>query len=133
MDGRRVLAAVDITFRDEAGSQVEPLCDVTFTLRSEALLLADELEVVHVDTLEDGAVDPGSAPQKLASSSTADDAVLVQTDSFSIFAVVDADSAARPLPSGIGMKKHPLFPAHGEPRAGRRRETLCLFPDHVSR
>ena len=96
VDGRRVLAAVDITFRDEAGSQVEPLCDVTFTLRSEALLLADELEVVHVDTLEDGAVDPGSAPQKLASSSTADDAVLVQTDSFSIFAVVDADSEDLP-------------------------------------
>ena len=95
-DGSRVLAAVDITFWDGEGNQVEPQRQITVTISAAALNEAEHLQVVHVDTLESGAVDRSSAPEQISSSSTGGDTVVLVTDEFSIYAVVDADTTESP-------------------------------------
>ena len=95
-DGSRVLAAVDITFWDGEGNQVEPQRQITVTISAGALNEAEHLQVVHVDTLESGAVDRSSAPKQISSSSTGGDTVVLVTDEFSIYAVVDADTTESP-------------------------------------
>ena len=95
-DGSRVLAAVDITFWDGEGNQVEPQRQITVTISAAALNEAEHLQVVHVDTLESGAVDRSSAPKQISSSSTGGDTVVLVTDEFSIYAVVDADTTESP-------------------------------------
>ena len=95
-DGSRVLAAVDITFWDGEGNQVEPQRQITVTISAGALNEAEHLQVVHVDTLESGAVDRSSAPKQISSSSTGGDTVVLVTDEFSIYAVVDADATESP-------------------------------------
>ena len=95
-DGSRVLAAVDITFWDGEGNQVEPQRQITVTISAAALNEAEHLQVVHVDTLESGEVDRSSAPKQISSSSTGGDTVVLVTDEFSIYAVVDADTTESP-------------------------------------
>lgn len=95
-DGGRVLAAVDITFFNQSGSPVEPAQQIAVTISAPALCLAENLQVIHVDTLDSGAVDYAIPPQPLSFSSVASDAVALQTDGFSIFAIVDADKDEQP-------------------------------------
>ena len=95
-DGSRVLAAVDITFWDGEGNQVEPQRQITVTISAAALNEAEHLQVVHVDTLESGAVDRSSAPEQISSSSTGGDTVVLVTDEFSIYAVVGTDTTESP-------------------------------------
>lgn len=89
-NGDNVISSVDITFYNAAGNPMEPSAQLTVSITADMNQQADKLTIVHVDTLEDGAVDFDIEPQQLASRSTGYDTLTTQTDDFSIFAVVDS-------------------------------------------
>ena len=94
--GDRVLAAVDITFSNKNGEPVEPSATLTVFISAPSLPQYESAEIVHVDTLETGAVDFGSIPQSLGSSTMGGNTLVVRTDDFSIFAVVVSDGDESP-------------------------------------
>ena len=97
VEGRVVwMQAVDITFRDASGGEVQPLQPIRVSIRSDQLERMDSAsgtEIVHVD-------DAGTAQlleQKTAAEVAAQKEIAFEADSFSIYAVVGTIIEARVL------------------------------------
>ncbi|WP_167849915.1 InlB B-repeat-containing protein [Galactobacillus timonensis] len=119
-------AAVDITFHDGSGNEVEPADgrNVQVTLQTAAYVAGDNYEVVHIK--EDGSAEAVNSVQQVTDSSAQ-----FSADSFSIYAIVGTDDIpfetyefydGETLISSQTVKKgdtllEPEAPSHGDTAA----------------
>lgn len=88
------IRAVDITFYDAEGSEVEPAIPVRVTMRSAIIRTEKQADVVHIH--EDGAATVGKMEKQ-------DDSVSFDTGSFSTFAIVETETITTAFTSGDGL------------------------------
>ncbi len=84
------IQAVDITFYNEAGQEIEPATDITVRFVSDLIAKNTDSYVVHVNDKGDGAVVDALTPNQVAerNQQTSDDALLISAKEFSPYAVV---------------------------------------------
>ena len=87
-----VVAAVDITFFDANGEEIEPNTDITVTMTSDEIAKAGDPKVVHVDVKADEIEDADVAAENVEAEAE-DDAVAFDADQFSVYAIVDGSTA----------------------------------------
>ncbi len=88
------IRAVDITFFDAAGNEVEPAVPVRVTMKSTLMDAEKQSDVVHID--ESGAAKVGSTEKQ-------DDAVSFDTDGFSTYVMVETETITTSFTSGDGL------------------------------
>ncbi len=88
-DGKTVknVAAVDITFKNDEGEEIEPKIPINVSLRSPVVLAAKEPAVVHID-------DEGAASVVTEQKATAN-TMAFTSEEFSIYAIVETGTDAR--------------------------------------
>jgi len=75
--------AVDITFRDADGAEVQPLVEIRVSMRDALVAEARDLEVVHVDA------DGNAEVVSQAEDDSADDEVIFDANHFSVYVLVE--------------------------------------------
>ncbi|MBQ9075110.1 MAG: hypothetical protein IJY32_04010, partial [Mogibacterium sp.] len=91
LDGEvRTVKAVDITFLDAEGTEIQPAVPIRVTLRSSAVAEASCPAVVHVDKDNDGNF-VGEKVEKIAADPDKEE-VTFEADKFSVYAVIDGST-----------------------------------------
>ncbi|MBE6463997.1 MAG: LPXTG cell wall anchor domain-containing protein [Eggerthellaceae bacterium] len=85
------VTAVDITFFNAEGAEIEPLVPIKVKMQSWAMLTADDPVVVHIDEKDDGAVVGKIVAEKKAGLTTME----FNSDKFSVYVVVEQGEGAR--------------------------------------
>ncbi len=88
VEGRNMrAAAVDITFRDAEGSEIEPALPIRVTMKADVIAEKEEVTVVHVDDdLKTEVVE--QAPASELEQAPAENEVVFDADAFSTYALV---------------------------------------------
>ncbi|MBQ9006217.1 MAG: hypothetical protein IJ092_07565, partial [Atopobiaceae bacterium] len=89
-DGKLVdLRAVDITFTDSDGQEIEPAVPITVTFASDLIDTADDSHVVHIDDQGNAEVIDALGAKELQSRDIADqaDELVIESDQFSTYVV----------------------------------------------
>ncbi len=86
-----VVAAVDITFFDANGNEIEPKSAIKVEMASKEIKNLDNLSVVHVDVNADEIKDTDKEAEEVKAT-TKDDTVTFSSDKFSVYAIVEPGS-----------------------------------------
>ncbi len=80
-------AAVDITFLDADGKEIEPAKEIQVTLQSDIIAEHDDVQIVHIDDENQASVVEQTA-ENANGEKTAEDEVAFTSDSFSVYVLV---------------------------------------------